>query len=60
MKLFRHEGKVLRFKAKFANPKPEATKLGELLFFGPRNGPIKKYLFFGFVPEGPISEMFDL
>ena len=23
MKLFRHEGKVLRFKAKFANPKPE-------------------------------------
>ena len=25
VKLFRHEGKVLRFKAKFANPKPEAT-----------------------------------
>ena len=27
VKLFRHEGKVLRFKAKFANPKPEATGL---------------------------------
>lgn len=23
VKLFQHEGKVLRFKAKFANPKPE-------------------------------------
>eukprot|EP00438_Fugacium_kawagutii_P029064 Skav216793 [mRNA] locus=scaffold1384:200898:203707:+ [translate_table: standard] len=28
VKLFRHEGKVLRFKAKFANPKPEETRRG--------------------------------
>ena len=26
LKLFRHEGKVLRFKAKFASPKPEDTE----------------------------------
>ena len=26
MKLFQHEGKVLRFKAKFAKPKPEVSE----------------------------------